>query len=164
MAVSIDNVYQKVLALANKEQRGYITPQEFNLLANKAQMDIFEAYFHEIGGPSQDKGNSTVYADKIDSIKEKIAIYEKFNQYVSMDSNSVGTLPSNYKIGRLSYNSKGQDIQVTGDVSNHANIFFGTIIDTLGLAIGDEVYSTLTGTLLGTITVLKRVEQLHELW
>ena len=28
--VSIDKVYQKVLAFANKEQRGYITPQEFN--------------------------------------------------------------------------------------------------------------------------------------
>ena len=29
--ISIDTVYQKVLAVANKEQRGYITPQEFNL-------------------------------------------------------------------------------------------------------------------------------------
>ena len=28
MAISIDTVYQTVLALANKEQRGYITPQE----------------------------------------------------------------------------------------------------------------------------------------
>ena len=28
--VSIDTVYQRVLALANKEQRGYITPQYFN--------------------------------------------------------------------------------------------------------------------------------------
>ena len=47
MAVSIDNVYQRVLAISNKEQRGYITPQEFNLLAYKAQMDIFESYFHD---------------------------------------------------------------------------------------------------------------------
>ena len=45
MAVSIDTVYQRVLALANKEQRGYVTPQEFNLLANQAQMTIFESYF-----------------------------------------------------------------------------------------------------------------------
>ena len=46
MAVSIDTVYQRVLALVNKEQRGYITPQEFNLLANQAQMSIFESYFY----------------------------------------------------------------------------------------------------------------------
>ena len=43
--VYIDTVYQRVLAIANKEQRGYITPLEFNLLANQAQMDIFEQYF-----------------------------------------------------------------------------------------------------------------------
>ena len=46
MAVSVDTVYQRVLALANKEQRGYITPQEFNLLANQAQVSIFESYFY----------------------------------------------------------------------------------------------------------------------
>ena len=42
MAININTVYQKVLALANKEQRGYITPQEFNLLADKAQNEIYE--------------------------------------------------------------------------------------------------------------------------
>ena len=46
--VNIDTVYQKVLALANKEQRGYVTPQEFNLLANKAQLDIYGNYFHNL--------------------------------------------------------------------------------------------------------------------
>ena len=45
--VIIDDVYQKVLAIANKEQRGYITPQEFNLFANQAQMEIFEQYFYD---------------------------------------------------------------------------------------------------------------------
>ena len=29
--IKVDTVYQRVLAIANKEQRGYITPQEFNL-------------------------------------------------------------------------------------------------------------------------------------
>ena len=37
--ILIDSVYQKVLALANKEQRGYITPQDFNLFADQAQME-----------------------------------------------------------------------------------------------------------------------------
>ena len=47
MAVDINRVYQKVLALLNKEQRGYLTPQEFNLLADRAQNEIYEAYFHK---------------------------------------------------------------------------------------------------------------------
>ena len=47
MAVSVDTVYQKVLSIANKEQRGYITPQEFNLLASQAQLEIFKSYFFQ---------------------------------------------------------------------------------------------------------------------
>ena len=46
--VDIDTVYQKVLAFANKEQRGYITPQEFNLYADQAQKEIFEQYFYDL--------------------------------------------------------------------------------------------------------------------
>ena len=45
--VNIDTVYQKVLMIANKEQRGYITPQEFNLFANLAQSEIVEQYFYD---------------------------------------------------------------------------------------------------------------------
>ena len=48
MAISVNNVYQKVLAIANKEQRGYITPQEFNLFADLAQKEIFEQYFYRV--------------------------------------------------------------------------------------------------------------------
>ena len=48
MAINIDTIYQRVLAIANKEQRGYITPQEFNLFADQAQMEIFEQYFYDL--------------------------------------------------------------------------------------------------------------------
>ena len=61
MAISIDTVYQRVLALANKEQRGYITPQEFNLLANQAQVEIFEQYFYDINQFNKDMFLSIAY-------------------------------------------------------------------------------------------------------
>ena len=63
MAVSIDRVYQKVLAFANKEQRGYITPQEFNLFADQAQMEIFEQYFYDINQFGRLHVNYHQYAD-----------------------------------------------------------------------------------------------------
>ena len=72
--VSIDTVYQRVLALANKEQRGYITPQEFNLFANQAQMDMFEQYFYDVNQFSRIPGNSTGGSDMLDYLEEKIAI------------------------------------------------------------------------------------------
>ena len=60
MAVNIDTVYQKVLAFANKEQRGYVTPQEFNLFAEQAQLEIFEQYFYDINQLSRIHGNKYI--------------------------------------------------------------------------------------------------------
>jgi len=48
MPINVDSVYQTVQALANKEQRGYLTPQEFNLFATNAQKDIFEQYLYDL--------------------------------------------------------------------------------------------------------------------
>ena len=75
MAVSIDRVYQKVLAFANKEQRGYITPQEFNLFADQAQMEIFEQYFYDINQWTRQQGNSHEYSDMLTNLEEKIDIF-----------------------------------------------------------------------------------------
>tara|TARA_R110002020_G_scaffold127405_1_gene285832 strand:+ start:97 stop:798 length:702 start_codon:yes stop_codon:yes gene_type:complete len=72
MAVNIDTVYQKVLALANKEQRGYITPQEFNLMADKAQMDIYEGYFHDMKTAYHKPKNQTGAGDEMNMIHEKL--------------------------------------------------------------------------------------------
>ena len=70
--VSINTVYQKVLAIANKEQRGYITPQEFNLFAGRAQMEIYNNYFHSIKMAEQKPKNQMLYADEIEMIEEKL--------------------------------------------------------------------------------------------
>ena len=70
MAISVDTVYQRVLALANKEQRGYITPQEFNLLANQAQMSIFESYFYAKNQRDRAEPTRTNEVDESDRIKD----------------------------------------------------------------------------------------------
>ena len=40
----INDVRNIVLSILNKENRGYVTPMEFNLYAKQAQLDIFENY------------------------------------------------------------------------------------------------------------------------
>tara|TARA_R100000805_G_scaffold18799_1_gene24899 strand:+ start:1131 stop:1862 length:732 start_codon:yes stop_codon:yes gene_type:complete len=72
MAVNIDNVYQKVLALANKEQRGYITPQEFNLFADRAQNEIFDNYFHGFKMAQRKPTDQMLYADEVEMLEEKL--------------------------------------------------------------------------------------------
>jgi len=86
MAVSVDKVYQKVLALANKEQRGYITPQEFNLFADHAQMDIFEQYFYDLEQRSRVPGNELDYGDIITNIEEKISMFAEYDKSVGVSS------------------------------------------------------------------------------
>ena len=76
MAVSVDTVYQRVLAILNKEQRGYVTPQEFNLFANQAQLDIFEQYFYDINQFGRIPGNDTEFSDMLNVLNEKINIFE----------------------------------------------------------------------------------------
>ena len=89
MAVSIDTVYQRVLTLANKEQRGYVTPQEFNLLANHAQMEIFEQYFADVAVNSKLPGNTEAYSDPLNILYEKIGIFEAVDNINVISNNSI---------------------------------------------------------------------------
>ena len=88
MAISVDTVYQKVLALANKEQRGYITPQEFNLLANQAQMEIFEQYFYDQNQTDRNLKNSTEFSNVDEMLDEKIS-YLKNLKLISKDKTAL---------------------------------------------------------------------------
>jgi len=74
--ILIDTVYQKVLTFASKEQRGYITPQQFNLFADMAQKEIFEQYFYDLNQLARIPGRSEEYSDIVHNINEKIAIFE----------------------------------------------------------------------------------------
>ena len=106
--VNVDTVYQRVLALANKEQRGYITPQEFNLFANQAQMDIFEQYFYDINQFGRVPGNDTGYSDMRNYLEEKINVFE--SQATVGESNGFynvgGNIGDLYKVGSISVGGK----------------------------------------------------------
>ena len=43
----INSVRNTVLAILNKNNYGYISPQDFNLFAKQAQLDIFDDYFYQ---------------------------------------------------------------------------------------------------------------------
>ena len=94
--ISIDTVYQKVLALANKEQRGYITPLEFNLLANQAQELIFEQYFYDLDQFKRRDTDETSLSDMEELIENKLA------EFTNVQTLGGGTTyPDNYRTGRI---------------------------------------------------------------
>ena len=105
--VDINVVYQKVLAFANKEQRGYITPQEFNLFADQAQMEIFEQYFYDLDQRLRVNSNSDEYADIRDNIQEKITTFETSNT----SSGSINPALV-YRLGSIRIGAVGESREV----------------------------------------------------
>ena len=112
--VNIDTVYQKVLAITNKEQRGYITPHEFNLFADQAQMEIFEQYFYDLNQFSRAPNNDMDYANITSNLQDKISLFEMYNENVDtinewgdVDLNAIENL---YRLGtvRVKYHNQSQ--------------------------------------------------------
>jgi hypothetical protein len=109
MAISIDTVYQKVLAILNKEQRGYVTAQEFNLFANQAQLDLFEQYFYDINQFGRLPGNDTEYSDMLNILNEKISPFEVTSGDLNHD-NTKFELPTDlYRLGTVIYSNTTTD-------------------------------------------------------
>jgi hypothetical protein len=48
----IQQVYEAVLAILNKNNYGYLTPTDFNLYAQQAQLDLFEDVFYQYNNAS----------------------------------------------------------------------------------------------------------------
>ena len=114
--VSIDTVYQRVLAIANKEQRGYITPLEFNLLANQAQMDVFEQYFYDLDQFKKQPTDTATMSDMVELIKNKLS---PFTTVVGVTGGT--TFPPNYRIGKIFVNGFAAKLVDQNEINNIIN-------------------------------------------
>jgi len=113
--IPVDRVYQKVLALLNKEQRGYLTPQEFNLLADKAQKEIFESYFAQ----PKEKLYKNTSDDHLDTISEKL------QEHKISQTSSVGVISLTdaiYKIEHVSYVNTDNIRRIATEVSEAESV------------------------------------------
>lgn len=102
MAISVDTVYKTVLLILNKEQRGYMTPDEFNKTATQVQLETFENYFESLNQQLRVPDNDSEYADRIKNIDEKITIFKKYTPVTY--SSGHFTLPADlYRLGTVVY-------------------------------------------------------------
>jgi len=101
--INVDSVYQTVQALANKEQRGYITPQEFNLFANQAQQDMFEQYIYDLGAHTAKAEDMHVMGDAINILYGKLEPWLNLNAVVTNGTD----LPSDSRNGKIFANING---------------------------------------------------------
>ena len=101
MAISVDTVYKTVLLILNKEQRGYMTPDEFNKIGSQVQREIFEAYFEDLNQQLRIPQSDVEYSDRVAITDEKIAEFKT-------ESNPTGTNPFTvptdlYRLGSITY-------------------------------------------------------------
>ena len=111
MAVNIDTVYRTVLLIINKEQRGYLTPDEFNKTATQVQLEIFNEYFEDLNQQLRVPSNDTEYSDRIKSLEEKIAIFQTsgdclFSILPGANWFDLPTVTDFYKLGTVIYNNE----------------------------------------------------------
>ena len=112
MPVNVDTVYQTVQALANKEQRGYLTPQEFNLFANQAQQDMFEQYFYDLNAFRKAGDQAREIGDSVTHIQQKIRNTQNVNISNSAAATYAGSgiwnLPAGNLTGRIFFTKNNQ--------------------------------------------------------
>ena len=88
----IERIYLTVLSILNKEQRGYITAEEFSQYAQQAQQEIFENYFFELGRATAQYGPMTdMFSNIPDHVMEKLRIFREDMELTGTDGSF--TLP-----------------------------------------------------------------------
>lgn len=118
----INNVKNTVSSILSKDNRGYITPEEFNQFAKQAQLDIFREYFTDYSKAIASQNNSrrtsnyhsSGYADIPAKIQEVIdrfvsttvltfnGIANKF--YMPGEDPALPNVAKAFRLDRLTYN------------------------------------------------------------
>lgn len=116
MAINVNKVYKSVLSILNKEQRGFMTPDEFNKIAAQAQLNLLDLAFVDYNKMSNldTVGRTNLgYADMPSKIKEKIDVFYKTSNLTMQTSGNpavstgIVALPSDiYKIIELTNSTR----------------------------------------------------------
>jgi hypothetical protein len=121
MAINVNTVYTTVLSILNKEQRGYITPDEFNKLATQVQLDIFENYFEDLNQQLRVPQTESEYANRRKNIDDCISIFKTIGDTTVVP---IGVVNS------LSLTSGGTGYTAANNVSTSGGTGTGLTVDT----------------------------------
>jgi len=103
----INDVRNTVLSIISKDNRGYITPEEFNLFAKQAQLEIFEQYIYSYSN-SIVKQNARMFGEGYTDVPKNIGeVLDSFSTFAILTfSNPNFLLPIDfYYLERVMYNN-----------------------------------------------------------
>ena len=102
----INEVRNTVLAIVNKNNYGYISPQDFNLYCQQAQMSIFEDYFYAYNDQLLKENQRVSGSGYADLTKGLVEVIDSFSATQTLTSPGINlfNLPSNYYlINKINY-------------------------------------------------------------
>jgi len=141
MAINVNTVYNTVLSILNKEQRGYITPDEFNKLATQVQLEIFENYFEDMNQQLRVPQTTNEYANRQKNVDDCISIFKTIASPTLVGVGNV--LGLNLTNGGTGY-SNATGVATTGGSGSNLTVDVSIAIPTFTLTAAGTGYSTAT--------------------
>jgi len=156
----INEVRNTVLAIANKNNYGYISPQDFNLYCQQAQMSIFEDYFYQYNNQIVKENQRLSGSGYADISKGLVEVIDTFYEYIPLtrvdtDLNQY-VLPLDYYLINkiLIYTTQlatGTTTGTNGGATKVADSTATFITD--GVKIGDIASTVTSGIVYNTIII-----------
>ena len=123
MAINVNTVYTTVLAILNKEQRGYLTPDEFNKLATQVQLDVFENYFEDMNQQLRVPQTDNEYANRQKNVDNLISIFKTIGATTYDGAGGYFLAPSDvHRIGTVIYKTEKELQRLDRNDFLHVNL------------------------------------------
>ena len=141
----INSVRNTVLAIINKNNYGYISPNDFNLFAKQAQLDLFEDLFYEYNYQlikENARQSGTGYANISKGILETIDLFSVTAPLAHVANNTY-TMPVNYYLINkvLAYDAAGTTLTGEAERVSHSKI---TLLNSSNLTAPTTTYPAYT--------------------
>jgi len=101
----INSVRNTVLAICNKNNYGYISPSDFNLFGQQAQMDMFEDYFYQYNYQINKVNAHTTGSSYANLAENLLEVIDSFSVYEALVNNPPAT--NNYSLPAIIIGNTG---------------------------------------------------------
>ena len=115
MAINVNTVYKTVLLILNKEERGYVTPDEFNKISAQVQLEIFGNYHNDLNQQLRVPQSDTDYADRVASVDEHLSIFKTGGPATYVPT--AGTIPAHFSLPTTDIYGNTVELFTLGTVS-----------------------------------------------
>ena len=162
MTSLINTVRATVLSVANKNNFGYITPNDFNLYAKQAQLDIFEDYFYQYNAwniKQTVRQSGTGYADIVKGLEEVIDSFSSTKALISKGYSTFDLPEDYYLINKINFYNT---VQTSGQATNFAvnKLIDNNALFTTTVQVGSLVSNVESGNTAFVVEVVSNTQLL----